>query len=1079
MINFTILRSAAEAKKYYHPHGHDYYIEDKSQVAFFGGKLADRLGLSEFSIDAFHDLCDGIVPGTSKTDPKTGKTLPESGDQLTPGTKGDKRAGYDVTMDGPKDLGILMALGLDDRIIPDVLERAGRDVMAMIERDAKTRVRVGKQDTDRNTGEIVYTGVLHTTARPVGNKIDVQPHYHFVVANATWDPVERRMKALQLQPWATNGAKEARPYYTAILNSKLAGYMQELGYQVERTKDTFKVVGIPESVRKEFSQRTNKIEAVAALLEENKRKFLNDPTATLNPSTKGRLGAHTREPKKPGKTWDSLLDHWNSRVTEQERHAILDTVIKSHRDPQLQTPDRSHEALTWSLDHLLERSAAVPERQVVTEALKYGLGSVSVEGVYEQLGRPGLIRRDGLVTTRGVLDEERGILAFAAKGRGKLKPLGKVEKFRPEESNPTVATERLNRPIPLQGNRTLTPVAGTNPDTATPPVFGQAASGHTRLFRVEPAQRAVHADWIQAAQAERGHTEAQDRWFVQDPAMLEWYRQDAKGPTITTYVDVPTADLERYRVRNVTEQISGRTPVSFSKDPDNEFFLPRPLADSRQAVVAHGQGTKNLAPQNEPVPTDKLSPSQQAAVRHVLTSPDRVILIRGAAGTGKTTLTKAALSKVNVPWVILAPSSDASRNVLRRDGFEKADTLAAFLNSKEMQEGVRGGLVWLDEASLAGSRDVAKLTQLADSLNARVILSGDRRQHKSVARGDVLGLLEDRAGLPCAEVSDIKRQHGEYKAAVKLASQGRAGDALAKLDEMGWVREGDSNLADEYTALLKKGKDVLVVSPTHADGDKLTGAIRQRLKEEGRLHGQEERFTTLENAQLTEAQRQDPETLKALEGAQAVFVRHSEGRRAGDRVAITTDNAEELAKHGDRYVVYRPKERELAEGDLIRITAGCKDLTGKHRINNGTQYTVSGFTSAGNIKLSNGWTLDKNAGTWSHGYVQTSYAAQGKTADIVLVSMPTATLPAVDAASAYVAISRGRHQAVVFTDDKDQLLDAVQRQDNRTLATDLVRRPRHKLKERLRKHLSFIRSVGTRVVDKVMDRERQPQVMER
>ena len=433
MINFTVLKSSADMKKYYSPTGHDYWIEDKDQIAFFGGKLAERFGLKEFDLQSFHDLCDGILPGSRRIDPETGevKTTP-----LTPGRRPDSRAGWDVTVDGPKDLGVLMALGLDDRIIPEVLERAGRDVMAMIERDAKTRVRVGKQDTDRETGQIVYTGVLHTTARPVGDKIDVQPHFHFLVANVTYDPVEKKLKALQLQPYAQNGAREARPFYTAYFNNQLARYMQELGYEIEpdRRTGSFRVAGVPERMRKEFSQRTQKIEAVASQLEKQKQEFLGDPSAKLNAEVKGRLGAHTREPKKPGKTWNSLMQHWLSRVADSELTGIEETVARArdkgpHNVKDRFTREQARESLDWALRHLLERSSTVSEREVFTTALKHGLGQITPEGILKEIGsRKDLIRRvvDGqeMVTTQAVLDEENSILAFAKKGRDRWKALG-------------------------------------------------------------------------------------------------------------------------------------------------------------------------------------------------------------------------------------------------------------------------------------------------------------------------------------------------------------------------------------------------------------------------------------------------------------------------------------------------------------------------------------------------------------------------------------------------------------------------------------------------------------------------------
>ena len=43
---------------------------------------------------------------------------------------------------------------------------------------------------------------------------------------------------------------------------------------------------------------------------------------------------------------------------------------------------------------------------------------------------------------------------------------------------------------------------------------------------------------------------------------------------------------------------------------------------------------------------------------------------------------------------------------------------------------------------------------------ARVLLVGDRRQHRSVSAGEPLRLLEERAGVRAAEVADIVRQQG-------------------------------------------------------------------------------------------------------------------------------------------------------------------------------------------------------------------------------------------------------------------------------------------------------------------------------
>jgi hypothetical protein len=110
--------------------------------------------------------------------------------------------------------------------------------------------------------------------------------------------------------------------------------------------------------------------------------------------------------------------------------------------------------------------------------------------------------------------------------------------------------------------------------------------GFTRLYRVEPDGPEVgRPDWVRQAQAESGHLEAEGRWFVADPVLLDWYREDAAGPTRTVFVDVPTADMERYRVANSEERIGLRPVRSFSRDPENEFFLPRALAGAKQVLL--------------------------------------------------------------------------------------------------------------------------------------------------------------------------------------------------------------------------------------------------------------------------------------------------------------------------------------------------------------------------------------------------------------------------------------------------------------------------------------------------------------
>ncbi len=133
---------------------------------------------------------------------------------------------------------------------------------------------------------------------------------------------------------------------------------------------------------------------------------------------------------------------------------------------------------------------------------------------------------------------------------------------------------------------------------------------------------------------------------------------------------------------------------------------------------------------------DWLGPDQKAAVEHVLHAYDRVVSIRGGAGTGKTSLMQEAdegIRAAGLQVYAFAPSAAASRSVLRDEGFASADTVARLLVDEKLQNKLRGQVMWVDEAGLLSSRTMAQLFKLADLLDVRIVLSGDRGQHGSVA----------------------------------------------------------------------------------------------------------------------------------------------------------------------------------------------------------------------------------------------------------------------------------------------------------------------------------------------------------
>lgn len=440
---------------------------------------------------------------------------------------------------------------------------------------------------------------------------------------------------------------------------------------------------------------------------------------------------------------------------------------------------------------------------------------------------------------------------------------------------------------------------------------------------------------------------------------------------------------------------------------------------------------------------DWLGDGQRRAVEHVLASPDRVILVRGAAGTGKTTMTREAVDAIEAAGAgvhLFAPSADASRNTLRGEGFSEADTVARLLVDERMQERARGGVLWIDEAGLVGTRTMGRVFELAQRIDARVILSGDRRQHGSVERGAALRLLEDEAGLRPAELKEIRRQSGEYRQAVEVLSDGRVEDGFRQLSRLGWIREvkdADRNteLAREYVRSVEAGKSTLVVSPTHREGERVASEIRERLKEVGLVSKDERQVLRLVPRHLTVSERADAVNLAP--GDVAVYTQNAKGRRRGERVAIRSGQTQ--LPSPERFDVYGTATLPLAKGDTVRITRGGMTADGAHRLEGGSTYRVAGFTRGGDIALDNGWTLAKDYGFLDQGLVVTSHASQGRTVDRVLIAQSSDSFAASSREQFYVSVSRARESATIFTDDRSRLLDAVRRSEERVSATELMR----------------------------------------
>lgn len=843
----------------------DYYATSPGQLL---GTGYDNLDISNKSArDVFECLAHNINPGT--------------GELLRPHAKEGQRVGMDFTFNSSKSVGIARELAGKDNQGDPRIEEAHREAVAyamkLIEADMQTRVRVGGANDNRTTGNLMAYRVTHRDTRINADdqKPDMSLHEHVLVINATYDKIENKWKAAEL-----GQIKHDAPFYEAAFHNRLASNLRDLGYGIRRKGKGFEIEGVSDALITKFSRRGEYIKKVAAKL------------GITNPETLAKLGATTRL----GKTKelaDDLNAYYVSRLTAAEKKSLSGLKGK----PSYVSNDKK--AVEYAIGHLFERNSVVEERKLYETAIRFGIGSVTPEGIQNEAKRQGMLLVGKEATTQEVLEQEGRIIRFAREGRGTMRPLG------------------LN----------LTP---SKTDLAT------------------------------------------------------------------------------------------------------------------------------------------LSPEQQALCKHIWESTDRIIMIEGDAGTGKTQTMQRTIPGIDKPGVFLAPSASASRGTLREKGFTNADTIARFNSDEQFREKARDGYIYIDEAPLAGLKDIDQVFAHAQNLGARIIIQGDRKQHKSVARGNLFEIMDKYAGLPIGRLKENWRQtHKEYKKAVSLIAKGDIGNGYDILEDLGWVKQdaGHAGLVKQYFEAMERDKSVLVVAPTHQTGDEITAAIRSRLKEEGKL-GEEQTVKVLRPLYWTDAQKADSYQYDGTEFIQ--YHRNSGKHRAGERLDAKSHNAGGEAGKPGHFAVYREEAINLAPGDRIRITAAGKTLDGK-RLDNGDEYTIKRIGN--DIEFSNGYKIDKNFGHLTHAYVSTSYGSQGQTKDRVLIAMNESSLPAINAAQWYVSVSRGRERAEVFTDMAPaDLRAAIHKADVRKSATELIGERPDKAKTWKKKVWAVMRRMKNKLL-----RDREPE----
>jgi conjugative relaxase-like TrwC/TraI family protein len=495
MLTISKSLSAGQARTYhareFTSERQNYWSRDQQGHSEWQGKLANDWGLhGSVGAEEFARLSEGLHPGSdvqlvkhqpAKTyDNRYGKQI----------TSSEHRAGWDATFSAPKTVSLTALVGGDDHV-----REAHRESVraALHELERYTQARIGNVHAPETTGKFIVATFEHDTARPVEGYAAPQLHTHAVVFNMT-ERENGQTRALQ-----ERSLFQSQQYATTVYRSELAMKLQGLGYEIEGGKH-----GQPEI--KGYSQEY--LEASSP-----RRVQIKEHLQEI-----GRAGAGAAQVA-AHRTRDNKELHTPEEVLQQHRelaarfgHQADRVVAKAQQEHQVAQPEKTvQQSVTYSRNHVFERSAVQDERAILKAAIDRSMGQAShsqVRHEFEQRVIRGefrvVARADGraapLYTTAEMVRMEREIVGHMQRGnqRGYGDPMLVSPQLRiwTEDRHPELNRDQRKAVDDIFLSREkivgLDGVAGAGKTTALSVVREGAEAEGYKIQGFAPTSRAAH-----------------------------------------------------------------------------------------------------------------------------------------------------------------------------------------------------------------------------------------------------------------------------------------------------------------------------------------------------------------------------------------------------------------------------------------------------------------------------------------------------------------------------------------------------------------------------------------------------------
>jgi conjugative relaxase-like TrwC/TraI family protein len=414
MLSLKTQMNLKNAKEYFREHLSvgDYYAQGQQVRGEWFGIGAEKFGLKgDASEEPFIRLCEGLHPHSgSRLTLRRNSKRRENGKLVA-----NRRVVFDFTISPPKSVSVIGLL--QDARISTLHDKAIRTAMTELEKFAETRVRKGGESGSRLTGNVVGVTFRHETSR----ELDPHLHTHCVLFNATFDSTENCWKALE-----PGLMLRAQKFVETCYYHELCRGLKKLGYAIEPTARDFEIKNVPRSVNEKFSKRRRQIDT------ETKRKIQLGTIRGNVKDARERIARDSRKRKPDAVSSSRLRAGWHDELTVEERRALREL----HRDQTTKAEQLSvRQLIDWADEHVFERRAVADDFELLSAAIKRGLGSnVDVAALRTEIESRNYVCEVGSskLTSREVLRAELAVVMAAREGARSRLPL--LHDYRPPAS---------------------------------------------------------------------------------------------------------------------------------------------------------------------------------------------------------------------------------------------------------------------------------------------------------------------------------------------------------------------------------------------------------------------------------------------------------------------------------------------------------------------------------------------------------------------------------------------------------------------------------------------------------------------